>query len=219
MNSIVVVPAYNEERRIGDVVRSALPYVSQIVVVDDASRDRTSEEAKNAGAIVLRHPVNLGKAGAIKTGCDAAVVLGADVMILMDGDGQHHPSHLPEFLKILENPQVDFVFGSRTDLRSMPLVRRLGTELLEFAMRRLFNIDICDMQCGYRAFRSRIYPQLRWTSKKYYADAEITARVGKFHVPYREIMIKTIYHEPDKGMTIYDGIALPLKLLIWKFTL
>lgn len=219
MNPAIVIPAYNEGLHIGDVVRSALSFVTTVIVVDDASKDQTSEEAKKAGAIVLRHPINLGKAGAIKTGCDAAECLGADIIILMDGDGQHDPVHLPEFLSIFQNPDVDFVFGSRTDLRTMPFVRRLGTELLEFAMRRLFKINICDMQCGYRAFRTRIYPKLRWTSKKYYADAEITARVGKFHVPYREIMIRTIYHEPDKGMTMYDGIALPLKLLIWKFTL
>lgn len=219
MKTIVVIPAYNEQEHIAEVVSSAKKYVPEIIVVDDASTDETTIKAKNAGAITLHHIVNLGKAGAIKTGCDAAVRLGADVIILMDGDGQHDPVHIPAFLSALDNNAVDIVFGSRTDLTDMPFVRLAGTKLLEYSMRHLFKMNIRDMQCGYRAFRTRVYPLLRWDSKNYYADAEITARTGKYRLRYREIPIKTIYHDSYKGMTIFDGLKLPLKLLIWKLTL
>ncbi|KKU48131.1 hypothetical protein A3H10_03430 [Candidatus Uhrbacteria bacterium RIFCSPLOWO2_12_FULL_46_10] len=219
MKPIVVIPAYNEQEHIAEVVRSAKQYVPQIIVVDDASKDDTKIKAVNAGALTIDHIVNLGKAGAIKTGCDAAVCLGADIIILMDGDGQHDPSRIPTFLDILKDDTVEIVFGSRTDLREMPFVRRAGTKLLEYSMRYLFQMSICDMQCGYRAFRTRVYPLLRWDSKNYHADAEITARTGKYHLPYKEIPIKTIYHDSYKGMTIIDGLMLLGKIVIWKFTL
>jgi|SRR3989338_1655203 len=219
MKPVVVIPAYNEQAHIFEVVRSTKQYVPGIIVVDDASRDTTQAMARSAGAITLHHIVNLGKSGAIKTGCDAAVRLGADIIILMDGDGQHDPKHVPEFLNALKDKNVDIVFGSRLDLKAMPFVRKAGTKLLEFSMRHLFQVNICDMQCGYRAFRTRVYPLLRWNSNNYHADAEITARTGKYHLFYKEIPIRTIYNDPYKGMTIIDGLSLLGKIFIWKIIL
>lgn len=219
MRVFVVISAYNEEKHIASVVSEVRKYIPDVIVVDDCSRDATSELARQSGAIVVRHRINLGKAGSMKTGCEAAVYLGAQAIVLMDGDGQHNPNHLPAFLDALAVPATEFVFGSRMDSAAMPFVRRLGTKLLEHGMRTLFGVNIYDMQCGYRAFKTSVYPRLRWQSKRYHADAEITARVGKYHLVYTEIPIETIYHDEFKGMTVFDGIAILGKLILWKFTL
>ena len=95
MKTIAVIPAYNEAKHIAEIVSEVKKYVPDVLVIDDASADATRELAKRAGATVLRHPINLGKAGAIKTGCDAALSLQAEIIILLDGDGQHDPKHIP----------------------------------------------------------------------------------------------------------------------------
>lgn len=218
MKAIAVIPAYNESRHIVDVVKATKRHVDEVIVVDDSSSDGTADLAFQAGAIVMSHAINLGKASALKTGCDAAVARQPDVVVLLDADGQHDPELIPEFLRALDD-QTDIVFGTRRDLGSMPLVRRLGTELLELSMKRLFHMNLHDMQCGYRAFRPRVYPTLRWYSRNYHADAEVTARVGKYRLRYKEIPISTIYHDEYKGMTIIDGMTLLGKLFIWRFSL
>lgn len=218
MKTIAVISAYNEEKHIFDVVTRTKKYVSDVIVVDDHSSDQTYKLAKSAGAFVLHHRANLGKAGAMKTGCEAAKKLEADVIILMDGDGQHKPEDIPRFLENLRDG-VDIVFGSRVNKTGMPLVRKIGTQMLVFLMKFLFQVENCDMQCGYRAFTMKAYPLLKWQSNKYYADAEITARAGKAKLKYKEIPIETIYHDINKGMTIFDGLNIFTKLLIWKITI
>ncbi len=218
MKVIAVIPAYNESQHIHETVTKVRPQVDEVIVIDDASRDSTSLLAKHAGARVLTHKANLGKAGAIKTGCEAAIHLHAEVIILLDGDGQHNPEHIPEFLRMMDE-HTDIVFGSRMNLDNMPLVRKLGTMALRHSMKMLFRVNIADMQCGYRAFRTAVYPVLKWKSRNYHADAEMTARAGKSKLRYKEIPIETIYHDDYKGMTIIDGVTLLGKIFIWKFTL
>lgn len=218
MKSVAVIPAYNEGKYISDTVKHAKQYVDEVIVVDDNSSDDTYTLAKQAGALVLQHRMNLGKASATKTGCETAYKRKAQIIILIDGDGQHNPDEIPNFLKSFDD-ETDIVFGSRINTKSMPLIRKLGTKSLEYSMKWLFHVNIRDMQCGYRAFTSRVYPILRWKSKNYHADAEITARVGKNKLRYKEIPIETIYHDSYKGMTIIDGVSLLIKLLIWKIKL
>src|SRR3989338_7013296 len=86
---IAVIPAYNESKYIFNVVKEAKKHVDQVIVVDDASSDNTGLLAKKAGALVLRHPINLGLGGTLKTGCDAAILLNANIIVTLDGDGQH----------------------------------------------------------------------------------------------------------------------------------
>lgn len=217
MKTIAVIPVYNEAKHIASVVAGARSHADEVIVVDDASHDASGERAVGAGARVLTHGINLGKASAMKTGCEAALLRGADVILLLDGDGQHDPHDIPRFLKEFEDRTVDVVFGSRIDRASMPLIRKAGTALLEYCMRFLFGMRSTDMQCGYRGLRASAYPALRWESKRYHADAEITAAVGKRGINYRSVPIRTIYQDPYKGMTVLDGLSLLGKLFVWKF--
>lgn len=219
MKTILILPAYNEGERIVPVIRESLKYVDEVLVVDDGSRDNTSRAAKDAHARVLRHKVNLGKAAALKTGCDAAELLGADVMILMDSDGQHRPQDLPRVLAPILKDEADIVVCSRSGGAKMPLIRYAGNRALEFAARMLFHVNIKDIQSGFRAFRVSVYPKLRWKSKNYHADAEMTIRIGRFGLRYQEVFIDTIYHDSYKGMTAADGLKLLGNIIIWRFTI
>ena len=110
----VIVPAYNEGKNIGKVIDELKDYVSNVVVVDDGSKDDTYSVASRKKVIVLKHIVNLGKGGAVKTGCDFALKNGAKYIILIDSDGQHKPSDIPRFLKKLEYDDVVFVKPTAT---------------------------------------------------------------------------------------------------------
>lgn len=107
----VIVPAYNEGKRIDAVIKLIKKYAKNIIVVDDGSKDNTYDIAKRTGVDVLKHIINLGKGAALKTGCDYAIKEGARKIVVMDADGQHDPSEIPYFLSYLD--KVDIVFGYR----------------------------------------------------------------------------------------------------------
>jgi glycosyltransferase involved in cell wall biosynthesis len=154
MNYFVVIPAYNEAPRIGGVIRGVKKFIKNIIVVDDGSKDRTSEVARGVGVRVLRHRINLGKGAAMKTGVELALELGADRIILLDADGQHDPKHIPEFIEQLDKG-FDIVFGSRNLSFGVPLVRYLGNKFGSIFISLVFKIYRSDMLCGYMAFTKK----------------------------------------------------------------
>ncbi len=209
-----VIAAKDESKHISDVVKDTKKYVDRVIVVDDGSVDSTKKAAESAGATVLRHLVNLGKGAALKTGCEYALSDGADIIILLDADGQHEPKEIPKFIsKLREN---DIVFGSRKRSKNMPVVLRFGNWILYAVTRILFNMDIQDSQSGFRAFRKEIYPKIRWRSSNYSVESEMIAKVGKERLKYSEITINTIYSDKYKGTTIIDGIKILGNMLWWK---
>lgn len=219
MRAILVLPAHNEREHIAQVVADAKPYVDRVIVVNDGSLDDTAQRAQEAGAQVISHAKNLGKAEALKTGCEAAFLLQPDILVLMDSDGQHEPKDIPRVIAPIIKDEADIVVASRKGGQRMPFVRYFGNRLLELAIRTLFRVHITDIQSGFRAFRTSVYPKLRWVAKNYHADAEMTARIGKFRLRYREVFIPTIYHHPTKGMGAWDGIQLLWNIVRWRFTI
>lgn len=219
MKKALILPAFNEENFIEDVINRAKIYTDFIIVVDNCSTDKTFKKAKAAGALVLRHKVNLGKGASLKTGCEAAILLGAKIIAFMDSDGQHRPEELPQFFDVLKEPGIDMAIGFRTELIKMPWIRRFGTKVLMVLTYFLFNISAKDVQSGFRVFRRNIYRKIKPRSNNYYADAEITIRLGLEGIKFREIPIPTIYNDNYKGATIFDGIGLILNIIKWKITL
>ncbi len=212
----VIIPAYNEELRIAEVIKKAKKYTKNIIIVDDGSKDKTYETAKKEKTEVLRHVINLGKGAALKTGCDYALHEGAEILILIDGDGQHNPDKIPEFVKKLE--EYEIVFGMRKLNRKMPLLRRIGNWGLNQITRFIFSIKVEDAMCGYRAFTSPAYRKIRWKSSGYEVEAEMIANAGKHKLKAAQLEIETIYADAYKGMTIFDGIRVGLNMLWWKLT-
>lgn len=158
-----VIPAYNEERLVGRTVGTIPAFVDHVVLVDDASRDATSAEARRAGdsrLSVLRHPANRGVGAAIVTGYREALRLGADAAVVVAGDGQMDPTEMERLLEPLASGAADYVKGNRLDhpelRRRMPAVRRVGNRALTFLTRvAVGDTTLQDSQCGYTAISRR----------------------------------------------------------------
>jgi glycosyltransferase involved in cell wall biosynthesis len=155
---VVVIPAYNEEEAIRGAVESVPSFVDEIIVVDDCSRDRTSERASQTKreAIVLRHATNRGVGASIVTGYREALVRKMDVAVVMAGDGQMDPDDLPALLDPIAEGRADYVKGNRFAHRElftqMPPIRILGNTLLSLATKVTSGYaHLFDSQCGYTA--------------------------------------------------------------------
>lgn len=211
MDTIALIPAYNEEKTIADVITKTKLYVDQVVVIDDGSADTTSQEAARAGAMIVRHKVNLGKGAALKTGCEYALQHGAQKIVVLDADGQHDPVEIPKFMEALE--QHDVVFSYRKVPDSMPFMMRFGNSFINRALRIIYNVDIQDSQCGYRAFTTAAYLKIRWDAINYYVETEMILRVGKKKLKHTSIPIETIYADKYKGTTVLDGVKIVTKMM------
>lgn len=217
MNFYAIIPAYNEEKNIGQVIEKTKKFASaqRIIVVDDGSRDKTAAEAEKHGVSVLRHPINLGKGAGLRTGSLYACQKGAAAIVFMDSDGQHNPEDIPRLINTLK--ENDIVFTYR-DLRSahMPLIKRFGNAFLDTAMKLLFGIKVIDTQCGYKAMTRQAYEKLGLMSNDYSIESEIVAKTGKYGLKFTQAPIKTIYADRYKGVTVFDGITIFLKMLWWR---
>lgn len=212
----IIIPAYNEEKNIGDVIDKGKRYSDTIVIVDDGSKDKTYDVAKSKGVIVLRHILNLGKGAALKTGCEYAVDNEAKILVVLDADGQHDPDKIPGFLEALKDD--DIVFGYRAFDENMPLVLKFGNWFISKMTRILFGLNLRDTQSGFRAFTADAYKKIRWKAQDYDMESEMIAKVGKYNLKYKEIPIQTIYLDKAKGTTVLDGIKIVMKMFWWKIT-
>lgn len=215
-NIWVVIPAYNEEKNISKIIKGVKKYFTNIIIIDDGSKDNTSKIAYKNNAVVLRHIINIGKGAALKTGCDFAVKHGAKKIIVLDADAQHNPEDIPKFIKNLKN--VDIVFGYRKLNKRMPLILKCGNWFINEVIQFLHNIKIKDSQCGYRAFTSKAYKKIRWKATDYSMESEMIANTGKYKLEYKEVPIDTIYGDKYKGTTIIDGVKIVLNMFLWKIT-
>jgi UDP-N-acetylglucosamine---dolichyl-phosphate N-acetylglucosaminyltransferase len=218
----IVIPARNEAPRLRDVLDSlpaSLPGVGriQVVVVDDGSGDDTADRAREHGALVARHVVNLGKGAALRTGCEAALGRGADLIVTMDADGQHEAADLPHLLEPVLAGEADVVLTYReASGGSMPAVLRLGNVALSALVTLFFGVAVRDSQCGLRAFTAAAYPRLRWEARDYSVESEMLMRMARNHLRFTEVPIATVYRDRHKGTQPIDGVRILGQLLRWR---
>lgn len=155
----VLIPAFCEEDSVGDVVTRARKYVPDVIVVDDASTDRTVAQAGAAGAVVIRRTVNGGKGAALPEGFRAVLAQGFDAVITMDADGFHDPDEIPKFLEAYRRTHIPVLIGNRmTDIRRIPVVRRWTIRTMSFWLDRLMGVYVPDPPCGFRFYRCDVLP-------------------------------------------------------------
>lgn len=216
MKIFIIIPAYNEEKRIAKVLKNAKSSKLPIIVIDDGSEDKTFLVAKKSGVEVLRHKINLGKGAAMKTGAEAAFSMGANAVIFMDSDGQHRASDLPKFIKALKSGKYDVVFGSRDLTDKAPLIRSLGNKLASYLISLLFGIYVHDLICGFRAVTKKAYKKLNWESATYGVETEMVVKTGLLGLKYCEVPVQTVYYDRVKGVTILDAINILFDVFRWK---
>ncbi len=214
-NVWVIIPAYNEEKYIGDVLRKLKKYWKNIVVVDDGSSDGTFEAASTVCQHTLQHTLNLGKGAALKTGCEYAFKkLRAESVIFFDADDQHDPRLISIFAQELKIHAV--VLGVRAFDNRMPLLRILLNRIGSVLVLLLFGKYIPDIPCGYKALSKRAYSVIQWKSLDYAVEMEIAAMIAKYKLNFVTISIPTIYHDLDRGMNLLDTLAVVRQLLEWR---
>ena len=174
MLKLVCIPAFNEEKPIVDVIKKSLKYVDQVIVCDDGSSDLTAEQAKIAGAVVIKHEKNMGKGHAMKSLFKYAKDIDADVIVTIDGDGQFLPEQIETLLQpILEN-SYDVVIGNRfSDDKEMPSYRKIGNKMLDRITKLAAELPFSDTQSGFRSYSKKAIQSIDFSTNGFGVDSEI----------------------------------------------
>jgi len=204
LDVLVGIPAFNEEQTIAKVIIRSQAHASRVLVVDDGSGDDTCAIAERLGAKVLRHDKNLGKGAGIHDCFAYAKHSGADVLITLDGDGQHDPSLIPTLLKALTDAQGDVVIGSRVSRPSdMPSYRWTGERMIDHAARVKVDGRVVDSQSGFRAYSRKAIENLSATEYGMGVDAQLIVHANEVGMKIVEVPIvisysgsKTSTHNP-----------------------
>ncbi|KPU63073.1 dolichol-phosphate mannose synthase [Thermococcus sp. EP1] len=205
----LIIPAYNEAKRIGSVLSKIPDFIDEIIVVDDGSKDNTSEVAKNWGAKVIRLKQNQGKGAAMKAGINKA---SGDIIVFMDADGQHNPKEIEKLIIPIINDEADFVIGSRLikTQGKRPLIRKLSNFLSTFLIKLKLGIEVKDTQSGFRAIKREFLPDIE--SKRYEVETELLIKAVKKGARVKETPVERIYGI-ETGHFQFEDIIRFLKVL------
>lgn len=223
----VVIPAYNEERTLAHVVGKvlALPCVEQVVIVDDCSKDRTPQIADQLATgdprvTAVHHAVNRGKTEALKTGFGRTV---GSIVIVQDADLEYDPSEIPQVIEPIIDGQADAVYGSRFLVRKAARVlyfyHYMANRGLTFLSNLATNINLTDVETGYKAFRGEIIREMVITSDGFGFEIEVTAKLAKLKCAIYETPISYYgrTYEEGKKIGFMDGVAALWYILKFNF--
>jgi glycosyltransferase involved in cell wall biosynthesis len=189
-----VVPAFNEEKHIGDVVRRARAKLDHVLVVDDGSSDATASEARTAGADVIAHPQNRGKGEAIKTGLRHWLDRQPTWVLILDADAQHRPEEIDDFIKAASVREAKMFIGNRmNDISRMPLLRRLVNSYMSKKISRACGQDIPDTQCGFRMIHRQLIPELLGGADRFDYETEMLIIASRKGFVIESVPITTVY--------------------------
>ncbi|HWY41418.1 MAG TPA: glycosyltransferase family 2 protein [Chthoniobacterales bacterium] len=192
-----VIPAYNEEKHIGDVVRRSRQRLDDVLVVDDGSADQTAERARDAGAEVIVHEINQGKGETIKTGLRHWFERQFDFVIILDADGQHRPEEIDRFVGAALSPdEPKLVVGNRMkDVSTMPLVRRIVNRWMSQQISALCGQQIPDTQCGYRLLHRQLIPEMLGGAARFDYETEMLIIASRKGFRIDSVPISTVYSD------------------------
>jgi len=207
---LIVIPAFNEEEKIHDVVQEIRREIPEavVLVVNDGSRDQTESRARAAGARVLTHPFNMGYGVTLQTGYKFALKYGFDYILQMDGDGQHDPIYLPLLLREVREGGADVVIGSRFmgegEYRA-GWMRQTGICLFRFLASRLCGQKITDPTSGYQALNRRAVEFCaRDSFPGDYPDADVLVMMHRAGLRLREVPVQM--HPNARGRSMHSGL-------------
>jgi len=217
---LVIIPAYNEEDSVGKVVEEVKKFLPgvDILVVNDGSKDLTSEEAKASGAVVLDLPFNLGIGGAMQTGYKYAFIKGYDIAIQVDGDGQHDPKEISKLLNTLERNNADIVIGSRflgvSDFKSS-MMRRFGIFIFSKVISIILGQKITDPTSGFRAINKKVIHIFASNYPQDYPEPESLVLLHKFKCNVLEVPINMRQRNAgESSITKIKSIYYMVKVLL-----
>lgn len=217
MRIIAVVPAYNEEKVIGDVIRSIRPHVHGVVVVDDGSADQTYREALNAGASVYSHIINRGQGAALQTGMSAALEKGADIILHFDSDGQHPPHQIKDLVEPVMKGEADIVMGSRflDESSNVPPIRRIVLKGGVIFTRLMSGLKITDPHSGFRALNRKAAQSVILRQDRMAHASELLQLVARHNLRYKELPVTIRYtdYSMAKGQSSWNAVKIVIDLI------
>lgn len=217
VKTFCVIPAFNEEKNIAEVINQVKSMVDAVVAVDDGSSDRTADLAARAGAIVLKHLINRGQGAALRTGTRYCLDNGADVIIHFDADGQFLARDIERIIAPIKSGAAQVVFGSRflnsEHSAAMPIFKKYFIMPLAKAVNKLFfDINLTDPQSGFRAMSAAAARLIDWKQDRMAHCSEIMFEVKRNNFKVKEIPIRVIYH--NFGQNFSGGLKILKELFI-----
>lgn len=215
MTITAIIPALNEEISIGSMVIKTKKHVDHVIVVDDGSTDSTTEVAMSAGAEVIKHPRNMGKGEALKTGFAAASKNGTKIIVTIDADGQHNPDEIPKVVEPILAKHAEMVIGSRyLNGNSIPLYRRIGQKVLDKATNVNCGIDVSDTQSGFRAFAIDAIPNFKFKRNGFSIESEMLTDAADAGLKIEEVNIGVRYDvDCSTENPVYHGLKVLISIL------
>ncbi len=230
---VVAIPCYNTAPFIADIVSKARQYADDVIVVDDGSSDGTAEAARASGATVISHGDNRGKGAAMKAAISVAGT--DDIIVFIDGDGQHDPDDITKLVQPIIDGNADMVIGSRclpeSKIEVAPKLRRATNYLASYVItfiisfllpiRTMFKCPIkyrriTDCTSGFRAIRVDCWNKLSITSLKYEIETEMIFEAAKHNLKIVEAPIQCSWGVETSGLSVYRDALTTAKLLITK---
>lgn len=196
MNIWIVIPAFNEEHKLGDVIHGLKKQgYNNIIVIDDGSKDKTYSIAKENNVDALRHIINRGQGAALKTGIDYALTKNAEIIITFDSDGQHQPEDIPHLIKPIQEGITDIVLGSRflTQNSNVPFIRKIFLKGGAVIFRIMYQVKLTDSHNGLRALSRKAAETINLSQDKMEHASEIIEEISNKKLRYIEIPVTIKY--------------------------
>jgi glycosyltransferase involved in cell wall biosynthesis len=197
LNAAAIIPAYREEKHVGDIVRRTRQRIDHVLVVDDGSSDQTAQQARDAGAEVIVHSQNRGKGEAIKTGLRHWLDRQFTHVIVLDADGQHLPEEIDRFMAASASTAgPSFFLGNRmNNLTGMPFIRRVVNRYMSKRISRFCGQKIPDTQCGFRMLERQLIPELLGGTNRFDYETEMLIIASRKGYRIESVPITTVYSD------------------------
>lgn len=224
----LLIPAYNEEKYIGQVIKNCVPYQLDMIIVDDGSGDQTATIVKQLQSsekyrlIFLQHPKNKGKGAALNTGFQYAVKKGYLGVITLDADAQHDTKEIKKFLQMIEEEKSDLIIGSRfQNTKGMPFIRLATNYFTSWIISWLAGERVEDVQSGFRYISTKVIKNIELKTKRFETEPELILKACWLNYQVKNIPISTLYYkdsvsEVNKLTDTLKFFRLVAKSLTWR---
>jgi len=190
-----LIPAFNAESSIGEVIDQTKKFIKRVIVVNDGSTDRTGDIARSHAVEIISIPTNRGKGYALRLGFTHALENGCRAIITLDADGQHDPADIPNFLRMHDQDSGAILIGSRmAEVDKFPRQRYYSNRTAVYFISKALGQYLEDTQCGFRLYPAKAIRQITLTTSHFQTETEVLLRAARKGIGLRSVPVKNIYY-------------------------